>query len=654
MSRFENVVVLAIAVVAVSSAAASPVTLIWDYTAGDHIRCVSPIEDMNGDNMPDVLIEIDHTGLASGHLKLMSGSDGAEIWGVSPVGGVSGGCGYGDMCLNTSPDLNGDGKFEALLGTSWGGRTAYAILADEDGAVMWDFDTYTDDPPSGWIYSIDWIPDVTGDGVPDIIFGCGSDNNNAYCVDGTDGSMIWKLQTPDAVYAVARIGDVNGNGTTDVLVATGDTYGEYTYCVDGGSSGIAGYIWRYHVDDSSYCVTGIEDVNGDLIPDAIIGVWDSARSVICASGADGSQIWTHAIGTYVMRVVPIQDLNDDGKMEVLVASWDNAIICLDGRTGNEYWNVPTGSTNGGDVWTLWTLDDVDYDGYDDVIAGSFDLRAYCVSGRTGTVLWDYTVGNRVYSVRGIPDVNGDGIGDAIVGTQYYGGTGGKVFCLDADGDGTVVPEIDEFACLMDGRAVSLSWRASAIAIEGFNVYRAEVESSVPADEFRSALMEDGIERIPEILAARAGGDERGGFSRLNGVLVTELTYRDMMVVNGTRYAYLIGAVHADGSETLAGPMEILVDFVVPKLLLSPTMPNPAVSGLTLEFTAPAGASIAAQVYDLSGRLVAQIPVCVDLEGSGKVAWDGRADDGTDVAAGVYMLRVQAGGESSGRKVVLVR
>ncbi|MCK5596336.1 MAG: PQQ-like beta-propeller repeat protein, partial [Candidatus Eisenbacteria sp.] len=338
----------------------------------------------------------------------------------------------------------------------------------------------------------------------------------------------------DAVYQVARIGDVNGNGTDDVLVGTGDANADYTYCIDGGSIGYPSYIWRFYVGASTFSVAGTDDVNYDDVPDALVGTWDASGSVYCVSGADGSEIWSYPVGTYqyVMRVIPIQDLNDDGPADVLVGSWDNAIICLDGRTGTELWNVPTGTTNGGDVWTIWPMGDVDYDGYADVIAGSFDLKAYCVSGRTGALLWDYTVGNRVYSVRSIGDVNSDQVGEALVGTQYYGGTGGKVFCLDADGDVTGVAPIAELSCDIEGEAVVLSWSFDETAeFTGFNVYRMTVEEVESSAALRQRLTERGTFSVREALAERAGlgtgsGGREGGFVRLNDELVQGCSYTD--------------------------------------------------------------------------------------------------------------------------------
>ena len=641
---------------ACSQAFAVPVELIWDFSSGGHhIRCVSPIEDQEGyvPATPEVLVAIDNTGDPTGHFKMLRGSDGDVIWGVSPPGGLSGGCGYGDMCVSDCPDLTGDGFQEALLGTSWGGRTAYALIANDNGRIFWDFDTYADDPPSGWVYSIAWINDVSGDGVPEVIFGCGSDNNKAYCMDGAHGTLLWSFQAPDAVYQVARIGDTNGNGTDDVLVATGDAYADYTYCIDGGSSGGAGYLWRFYVGDTSYTVTGGDDVDGDLVPDAYIGTWDPSGTVYCVSGADGSEIWAHGVGSYenVMRVVTIKDLNDDGPADLLVASWDNAIICLDGATGDELWNVPTGSTNGGDVWTIWPLGDVDLDGYSDVIAGSFDLKAYCVSGRTGELLWSYTVGNRVYTVRGVGDVNGDYIPDAVVGTQYYGGTGGMVFCLDADGDETGVAPIAELDCRVGGGAVSLSWEFDETAgIEGFNVYRANLGQVESAPALRRRLTGEGAWSVAEALAERAGLKRGDGPVRLNDELVHGSSYRDESAVDGERYSYMVGAVTAD-REVFAGPVEVLADFSGSSVWLAPPAPNPFGRSASLEYAVPEGTDARVSIYSPSGRLVKMLDAG---GGRGVVRWDGTAGDGSAVAPGVYLVRLEAGGETAFRKVVCLR
>ena len=341
--------------------------------------------------------------------------------------------------------MNGDGHPDALLGTAWGGRTAYAIDGDS-GDVIWSYDTYAN-PPSGWVYSICPIADLTGDGVPEVLFGAGSDADAAFCADGTNGNLVWKFQADDAVFAVAEIQDVNQDGKNDALVGAGDSYDDRMICVSGASTGTATILWQHHFGASVHDVAAIEDVNADGIEDALAGVWDG--KVYCRDGTNGAHIWSYTVGTYdyVMRVVPIDDIDDDGIQDVLIGSWKNAVICVSGVNGAEICNYTVGTLNGGDVWSVDALGDVNGDGYPEAVGGSFDYKVYCVDLKACDTLWTYHTGNRVLTVRGIPDVEGNSFPDVLAGTQMLSSSGGKAFCIsggeftlnrgDVNDDGTI-------------------------------------------------------------------------------------------------------------------------------------------------------------------------------------------------------------------------
>jgi hypothetical protein len=83
--------------------------------------------------------------------------------------------------------------------------------------------------------------------------------------------------------------------------------------------------------------------------------------------------------------------------------------------------------------------------------------------------------------------------------------------------------------------------------------------------------------------------------------------------------------------------------------------NPARGGAALVLALAGRLSVHADVIDVTGRRVA---VVVEREtydaGDHVLTWDGRGESGAEVAAGVYFLRVCAGGETRVRKVVLVR
>ena len=86
-------------------------------------------------------------------------------------------------------------------------------------------------------------------------------------------------------------------------------------------------------------------------------------------------------------------------------------------------------------------------------------------------------------------------------------------------------------------------------------------------------------------------------------------------------------------------------------------PNPFNGGKTLTFTVtgvrPIGREGGISVYNLSGRLVASLP----LNRSGGVSsirWDGRGRDGMALSSGLYIARLQLGSQSIDKNVLLVK
>ncbi len=416
--------------------------LLWWFQGIENVVCVSPFVDVDGDELPDVLVESFYSGApAADHFYCIRGNSpgyGTVLWSCRPPGGPSNSGGYGDQCVSYIEDVNGDGHADALLGTSWGGRTAYAIDGTS-GGVIWSYDTY-DHPPSGWVYSICPISDLTEDGTDDVLFCAGSDADAAYCVNGTNGNLIWKFQANDAVMSICQIEDVNGDGKSDAVIGGGDNE-HRVICLSGGSTGSPSIIWQYNTGAGLQDVSVIEDVDGDGFQDVIAGGW--AYKVFCRNGVNGDSIWTYYMGSaeVVMRVVPIADINDDGIQDVLVGSWKNAIICLSGDDGSVICSYTVGTLNGGDVWTVDAIDDVTGDGYPEALGGSFDYNVYCVDVKACTLLWNYYTGNRLYTVRGLPDVDENTTPDALAGTQMSSGVGGKAYCIQGGAPLDTIPHI---------------------------------------------------------------------------------------------------------------------------------------------------------------------------------------------------------------------
>ena len=422
-------------------------TRLFYMTGGDNAVCVRAINDVTGDGLDEIIYGLDI--FADGdNLYCIDGASsdvGTIVWSLETSDGASGGYFYGDQALvPIVSDPDGDGYQNFLAGTGGGGRTAYNFNGF-DGEVVWKFDTYLE-PESGWVYSLAELNDITGDGVPEVAFGAGSDNDTVYLVDGASSlpgqaTVIWQRLMTNAVMAVRNIGDVNGDGDHDVLLGIGDE-GEVVVCMSGGSSSPSGTIlWQYPTGtyNNVWSVGVIPDITGDGIAEALAVLWpDSGGAIRCLNGATGALVWQSSqVNEAGMMVDILDDITGDGHDEIIVSSWENAVIVLNGLTGAQVWKTTVGTLNGGDVWTARAIDDLNGDGAQDVIAGSFDYYVYAMDGTDGTILWNFFTNNRVLSVYPVSDLTGDGISEVAVGTQD---TTNNIVVHVLDGGAAAVPD----------------------------------------------------------------------------------------------------------------------------------------------------------------------------------------------------------------------
>jgi hypothetical protein len=83
-------------------------------------------------------------------------------------------------------------------------------------------------------------------------------------------------------------------------------------------------------------------------------------------------------------------------------------------------------------------------------------------------------------------------------------------------------------------------------------------------------------------------------------------------------------------------------------------PNPFERSTTVVFSLHASGPADVGVYDVAGRHVRTLLRGVQAAGEHTLAWDGRDDSGNRLGAGVYMLRLDAGGHSETRALRLVK
>lgn len=635
---------------------------IWRFQGIEDINAMATLPDVDGDGSPDIVVETYDAGAAGDHLYLLSGGMGDPppvIWSARPSSGVSDGGGDGDNCLEVCGDLSGDGFPDVLLGTAWGNRSVHAIDG-RTGALLWTFDSY-DTPASGWVYDVSAVPDIDGDGLPEVACALGSDSNSGYLLSGADGVPLWRFYHPlDAVYMAVALPDVNGDDAADVLFCAGDN-DHSVYCASGvGVNGVGTQLWVRDTGASNYAATLVDDVNGDGVDDVVIGNWGQSAQVRCYSGREGNLLWTFDNGSfqYIMRLVTLDDVNGDGVRDVAIGSWDRAVRVVSGADGALIWQSWAGTLNGGDFWAVDRVDDVTGDGVNEVIGGSFDTKVYLFNGADGDTLWIFAAGARLFSVRGTDDLNGGGP-DVLAGTQYLT-SGGWAYAIEGGVDLTAVPP----AVAVDGRAlrsqdgpVRLRWESSEPL--PFNVYR--LLPAPEAAQGRAALAqrfrEGGISQRELVAAVKSEPEtspqplnpEPLEPSAENGSW--RYAFDDAAPAGGARYE--LYGLTADGAEFLLLTLE--PEDLAPALIQSASLaPNPFNPRCTLDFTLGAPASVSLAAYDVHGRRVATLPARDLPAGAQSLRWDAQGDDGRALAAGVYLLRLSAGDEHRTLRAVLLK
>jgi hypothetical protein len=88
--------------------------------------------------------------------------------------------------------------------------------------------------------------------------------------------------------------------------------------------------------------------------------------------------------------------------------------------------------------------------------------------------------------------------------------------------------------------------------------------------------------------------------------------------------------------------------------LFPNYPNPFNPTTTITYHVPRPTKVTLRIFDIRGQLVRTLVDGVQGHGQNSVVWDGRNNTGQQVASGVYLSRLNAGGISQTRKMMLMK
>lgn len=288
------------------------------------------------------------------------------------------------------------------------------------------------------------VGDVDLDGVPDLLIGAPLDDTagtNAGWVrlfSGDDHSVLVSLQGTAAEQrlgsAVSSVGDANGDGTRDLLMAT---QAPFSGPVAGSvflRSGLDGALLQSWTgapgQGFGFSLAGPGDVDGDGLADVALTLPQGPSDVRLYSSATGLAIWGHTAHARDVRAAG--DVDDDGTPDLIALAdyfLDGTARVISGATG-----FPLLAFGDGGSWQFgpWgesadALGDVNGDGVIDFLLGeAFSEvagRAHAYSGADGSKL--YTVneftgqnigpvfGEGTFGARAVPlgDLDDDGVPD---------------------------------------------------------------------------------------------------------------------------------------------------------------------------------------------------------------------------------------------------
>lgn len=420
--------------------AASALPASWFYesvqASADLGYAVGSAGDVNGDGYLDVVVgavKYAQSSVKGGAVFLFYGGpgglrsqpdwffgtdmNGAELGAAVAGAGDVNGDGYDDLIVG-APGCSSPEPKEGCVFVFYG--AAGGLRSTPDQILQLDRrDSYLGT-------AVDAAGDVNGDGYADVIIGAkwytdNQTNEGAAFLflggaDGLSATPAWQFKGNQGGAslgtAVAGVGDVNGDGFDDVLV--GAPFFDHDNAIDAGYAALflgsadgltAAPTWELSGSHTNarlgYAVAGAGDVNGDGLPDFLIGApgWpnpadQAVGAAFLFAGTDNwttvTPLWTAVSdqpnAQFGAAVSSAGDMNGDGYADVVVGAYrysqgqskEGAIFIYLGTPGGPtplpHWTAEGNKADTMFGFSVAPAGEVNGDGYADLLVGAPEYR----------------------------------------------------------------------------------------------------------------------------------------------------------------------------------------------------------------------------------------------------------------------------------------
>ncbi len=504
------------------------------------------------------------------------------------------------------------------------------------------------------------------------------------------GDIVWEILIPNnpgttlqdkQIRSMKQIPDVNGDNINDVIIATGNYW---TICYSGINGAI---IWQYSTHFGMINTGSVEwedavdiaDVNNDGTLDAVIGCGGGNEMVYALNGSNGNVFWSYGSSTTTsdgdIESVKIKyDYNGDGINDVLVSASGvtnggrHALICLNALNGNVifYRTQPEPFT-----------DDVVATESGGAIGVNNNGAPYKVTGfdTLGNTVWNYNSSGNTWSLKEIPDVNGDG-GKDIIGLGGFtgsvftisGNTGsqiwarslgssnnGKITLLDdADGNGSAdfTLSAPQSAFRVDTRSGNTIW---SNALGSSYLRGIDNISDVTGDSLDDIVI---ATQLPPRLLVLNGK---------NGNILFDYSFGSTLSQRGDRAAVLKDIDSNGVNEFLGGNREGRVicfyggdgvmtsvnneNFYPAEYKLYQNYPNPFNPATDIRYSLSENSRVTLKVYDLLGH---EIAILVNEKQNPGIYKYQFSTDKYQLSSGVYIYKLETENFTDAKRMILIK
>ncbi|UCE19628.1 MAG: VCBS repeat-containing protein [Gemmatimonadota bacterium] len=598
------------------------------------------VADVDGDDAQEIVVSHRDSGGYALHLFELDGSE-RSGWPVQldfPP----------EVQLTTRAvgDVDGGGELEIVAGcVNYDLNTASGV-----SVYAWHSDGT---PLSGWpqeiseaYFSAVALGDVDGDGDLEIVAGSLDPDltSGSVSVWHHDGVRApgWPKANTRFGFAHPTLGDLNGDGCTDIVCVS-----DSLYAWDGTGQPLDGWPQPCNV---SYNSPNIGDVDGDGDSEVLVATL-SGR--VYAWQHDGTLLpgWPVTLSGALNYYSALGDVDGDRDLEFMVPTFLGGGLYVLNTSGSGVDVHPLQVSNAGS-YAFPRVADVDgREGVEilsevrNALNGAFSIHAWQADGST-LFGWPIATFGSNYDAT-VCDINDDGLLDIVTAQGPYVMSYSPGHSFD--------PERVEWATTHHDLFLTNSYGfdtgQTAVVLEFFSASGGRdgvvLQWSISADS-----------DIASYSIRRANRSEKSFFEIDAAIEEEDGHYLciDRDIIVGTAYYYLLEVVAGAGTRVRFGP--VAVAWSVPtEFYLSQNYPNPFNPTTSIQYSVVSDQvppHVTLKIYNILGQDVRTLINEIQEPGYYAAVWDGRDEGGREVSSGVYYFRLIAGHFGKTKSMVLLR